>query len=1023
MRTHETRYGADAIATLTRLVSEAKASDPLYRVTVIVRDEIAALTARRALARGVADRAGVAAVDVTTLRRLADGILARADRSTMPVTAARLTTLWRAALDADPGVLGPVAHHPSTVRALARAHAELRMLGPEALDVVAGSGGLGSDLVRLHRAVVASLVESHADEAQILRDATELLRADPGTVPGGAIVLHLPDEFAALEVELLSALDGIVEMDLVLGAAGDDSVDLALAESLGVASNGPRDVPLATDIVHASDADDEVRAVVRRVVAALADGVRAHRIAVLHAKPLPYARLLHDHLATAGIATNGPGVRPLRDRAIADGFLTLLALDPDDLQRAAFFDWLSRAPAKLGRDVIPRTSWERVSREAGITGGEWDSRLTALADVHRAQLATVRQTDDPSESRVAQHERRIEHAEGLAAFVAEIVDMLAAGRARRTWADLAAWASDAFERCYGGGDALTRLPEDEQRAATAIESTLRGLVELDDVGRKSTIDDLVEILEVELDRARPRVGRFGEGVFVGPISSAASLDVDRTFVLGLSEDMFPGRPAVDPLLPDAVRAAADDLLTSRDRLRTMHRSLLVAFASAPHVTATLARGDLRRGSERLPSRWLMPTLRSLTGKPDLAATKWLTTTSTSIDAVESHWAGIARAEQPGTEQEWRLRQQTSGGPLDEPALDAAVMYAEARASDAFTRFDGNLEGVEGLPDFTDGIRAVSPTALEQYAGCPHAFFMQKVLYVAPIESPDDIVSIRPIDVGNIVHQTMERLAQAHEGALPGFGEAWSTEQRATMRAIAAEVMDEHERRGLTGHPRLWERERAQLLAGLEWLLDADDAARKERNARMVASELRFGFDDLPPVAVEIDGGSVLMRGAADRVDLTRDGTLIVTDFKTGSATGFRDIAKGDDQIVRGTKLQLPLYALAAREAHPADRVEAGYWFVGRRDRGERIDVVLDDALATRYRSALGTLVSGIGAGRFIARPPDVDDFAWVQCAYCNPDAVGYGHVRSASARKRHDPALAELFSLLDPPAPTEEAKP
>lgn len=166
--------------------------------------------------------------------------------------------------------------------------------------------------------------------------------------------------------------------------------------------------------------------------------------------------------------------------------------------------------------------------------------------------------------------------------------------------------------------------------------------------------------------------------------------------------------------------------------------------------------------------------------------------------------------------------------------------------------------------------------------------------------------------------------------------------------------------------------------------------------------------------VEIDGGALMMRGSADRVDEVDDGTLIVTDFKTGRSDSFRKIAA--DPVVGGTKLQLPLYAHAARAAFGNERVEARYWFVGRRNRGDVVPVVLDEDLETLYRATLSTLVRGIREGRFIARPPKTDDWstARVYCAYCNPDGVGYGHVRAAAARKQSDPALADLLSLIAP---------
>ena len=49
-------------------------------------------------------------------------------------------------------------------------------------------------------------------------------------------------------------------------------------------------------ILTASDADDEVRAAIRAVVDAARSGTRLDRIAILHASPEPYARLVHEQL-------------------------------------------------------------------------------------------------------------------------------------------------------------------------------------------------------------------------------------------------------------------------------------------------------------------------------------------------------------------------------------------------------------------------------------------------------------------------------------------------------------------------------------------------------------------------------------------------------------------------------------------------------------------------------------------------------------------------------------------------------
>ncbi|MEW1975438.1 PD-(D/E)XK nuclease family protein [Microbacterium profundi] len=1001
-------------------------------MTIIVHDSIGAISTRRALARGIGDRAGIAAVNVTTLSRIADHVISLVDPTLPPVTSAQLTTAWRAELSDIPGFFEPVATHPATVRALARSHHELRLLEPDALTLVAASGSLATDLVRLHQNVTGGVLEGRRDEAQVLRDAAAALSREPKVAADlGGLVLHLPDELGPLETDIVSALNAVADaMHVIVGMTGDPRLDeLAMrqfaTDSEPALQPGGRvlagDAPevtvgpaTASRVIHASDADDEVRAIVREVVEALASGIEAHRIATLYPKDVPYARLLHDHFAVAGITTNGPGVESLRNRAVADGFLRLLALDSDNLERVAVFDWLGRAPIRtLDGSVAPRTLWERASRDAGVTRGDWETRLSEHRATLQARLDQDRDDPDVSSASISHRERALETAAALGAFIDELSTVLKEGRSSQTWRELSEWAIGTFRRYFGSADAPNRIPEPEQRAATAIEVTLRGLVELDQTGVRAGVELLIEILDIDLDQRRPRVGRFGDGIFVGPITAAASLDVTNVYVLGLSEDLYPGRHVPDPLLPDQVREAAG-LRTSRDRLRREHRAVLAAFGGAPRVTASFPRGDLRRGSDRLPSRWLMPSIQRRAGSPDLAATRWFEASAPEIISIDSHWRGINQAEFPSTEQEWRLRRSVGDGPLEDPIIAAAEVMAAAHISGDFTRFDGNLGGVAGLPDYALGEIPISPTALEKYAGCPHSFFVERLLNVKSLESPEEIASIQQRDIGNIVHETMDRLAREGAGELPGYGVPWSAQQRNSMREIAEEVMSSYERRGLTGHPRLWDREREALRADLEWILDEDDRTRAARGSRVVASELAFGQRGAAPVRVEVDGGALMMRGSADRVDEVDDGTLLVTDFKTGRSDSFRKIA--GDPVVGGTKLQLPLYAHAARAAFGNERVESRYWFVGRRNRGDVIPVVLNEELETLYRTTLSTLVRGIREGRFIARPPESDDWstARVYCAYCNPDGVGYGHVRAAAARKHSDPSLADLFSLIDP---------
>jgi len=142
---------------------------------------------------------------------------------------------------------------------------------------------------------------------------------------------------------------------------------------------------------------------------------------------------------------------------------------------------------------------------------------------------------------------------------------------------------------------------------------------------------------------------------------------------------------------------------------------------------------------------------------------------------------------PATEQEWRTRASAAGQDPGEPAVDQAVEMIRDRASDAFTRFDGNLGTADGLPDYADGQRMVSPTALEAYAVCPHAYFVERLLRVTPIEQPEEIITISPLDIGNLVHETMDTFVTECAGSLPGYAEPWSAQQRSRSESQAAKA--------------------------------------------------------------------------------------------------------------------------------------------------------------------------------------------------------------------------------------------
>ena len=358
---------------------------------------------------------------------------------------------------------------------------------------------------------------------------------------------------------------------------------------------------------------------VRLLVRKLAE-VPAHRVAVLYGASEPYARLLAEHLGAAGIAANGTAVRPVIERAFPRTLLGLLALPDHRWRRDEVMALLAGAPVR-GADghLVPASRWERISRAAGVVaGGDWEARLGGYAVAQRSAAAWELASEAPREGLIARRERDAQAADELRGFVAGLRDRVEAGAGLSSWPELAGWTTATFRALLGDIGDESWLPEREARAADTVARVVSGLAELGAVEPVADLTALRLTLGLVLADDLPRQGRFGTGVLVAPLGSAIGLDADVVFVVGLAEELVPGRLREDALLPERVRALAPGQLAPlRDRLDRQHRQLLAALAAAPERIVSFPRGDLRRSTTRLPSRWLLPSLRALSGQPGL----------------------------------------------------------------------------------------------------------------------------------------------------------------------------------------------------------------------------------------------------------------------------------------------------------------------------------------------------------------------------------------------------------------------
>ena len=999
-------YGEPAIALLADRVRAAKAGDPLAPVTVVVPSNYTAVATRRELAR----RGGVAGASFLTLYRLAERVggptLAAAGRR--PVSAAVILQAVRCALAEASGILAPVASHPATELALAAVQHELAGVSAEALDAVAAQSRRAASVVRIVRMVTERLRDDWYDEHDLMVAATGVMRTAHMTEVGPVIV-HLPERLPAGGAALLHALAARGSLTVFVGATGVEESDRPVVAALERAGFVvPRSTgierPRATRVVSASDPSEEVRAALRLVVEAAREGVPLGRMAVLFGSANPYARLLHEQFAAAGVAANGTPVRTLGEMLAGRVLRGFLALPDRGFRRSEVLAVLSSAKVldSDGRPAPVRV-WERVSRASGVVGGDdWVERLAAFADerIRRAEAAEV--DERPSLASRFRHEAA--RAGSLASFVTGLVAVLASGDALDSWQGMAEWASGLLDRYVGDDRSGWPLPEREaaDRVELAVER-LGGLDALD--GPPPTVQAFRRMLDGELDVALQRIGRLGEGVLVGPLSLAVGLSLDRVVVLGLAEGTFPDRRLDDSLLPDHERAVAGGQLALRaEHIHDDHRHLLAAIAAGP-ATVCFPRGDLRQPGARTASRWLLDDASALARSPSRVFTADLEAHRGAawLDIVPSFTAGISGLTFPATNQEHRLASLLRDkGPLStraltqtDPILAAGAALAESRRSRAFTRFDGNLAGRDVVAVF-DRNRVLSATRLQAWATCPHAYLLEHVLGVEVVDEPERRLRIDPLDKGALIHEVLHRFVE----------EGGRDPER--LKAIGTDVCDEFAARGRTGRQLFWRRDRARILADLDRFFIDDIAWRMGAGAKPVAAERRF--DTVLPLP---DGGGLRVRGVIDRVDRLPDGRLVVFDYKTGRSERYRDLTE-DEPHQGGTRLQPVIYAAGASDELGGGPVRFDYWFVTTTGGFARIGYEVTVAVATEVGAALGTIVHGITSGLFPLRPPEVPGWNRVDCWFCSPDGLSAADARRDWERKRDDALLAAYVEMCEP---------
>lgn len=1005
------RPGAESLAWLGSRLAALKGGDPLAPVTVVVSSNHVGLATRRDLARR-----GYANVRFGVMGRLVEPLgsphLAVAGKS--PVTSAAEEAAIAEAIRRRGAGFGEVGAHPALVRTLRDLFRELRSaeLDGSRLEGLGAWGRMAEAALDVY-AEYLEIVRSAGlyDDQDLLAAAIAKLEThEAGNLAWeiGAVIVLTPAALQPAELRFLEALARHVAVDVALSWLGDEQADSsskAIAAALGAQWPDGTSSPVAPPEVRllaAPDATEEVKSVSRRLLALVDSGAQLRRIAIAYRDQDPYARLIRDTLDAADVSWAGIDGRPLAESWAGRGLLGLLRLRERDFARVDVLAWLGGLP-EPDPGGVSIGDWDRLSRKAAVVrrARQWMDRLALQAKDTRAEADGMEHAGR-SEGAIRYLRREAGALDRMASFV-QRVDAETWAPAERKWPELVRWAEHVRRTFIPVADGW---PEREREADEMIGELLAQMGSAGAIAGEVDIEWFVDSIQAAVERRRQAEGRLGSGVAVGPIGALHGLAFDHVFVLGATERALPRSLPPDPVFPPD--GGPDPLGRAERRQSDERRDFLAAIAAADGGQVCLSfpawDPDLRPS---YPSPWVIAFAQSSTTAVPAASSLRAGRGAANIALVASPDAGLATAPASLNLAEWRAgAARLQGQNLDRSGLAARddlplrrhLQVRQARLSDGFTEFDGNVQAeVERIQHLAAGLGSQphSASGIEAWAACPFSFLLDRVVGVEPTERPEQEVAwaISAAARGTLIHEILNRFfAELAQAGRPLAGEAYAPDDHRRIEEIAREKFASLETAGAVGHSLAWENERRSIVLDLHTFLRKDQELRADG---LVPTFFEQGFgmagDSWPELVLDVGGGRhARLRGRIDRVDLGPDPSAPVQarliDYKTGRAYAKKDFEK--DPVVAGTKAQPSLYAAAIRSRYPNVSVASGYWFASTRG-GFEFLAVPDDP--DRLRHVLDVMDRGLRAGAFpqVPGPDDSrrDRTSWANCFYCPFDRV------------------------------------
>lgn len=419
-----------------------------------------------------------------------------------------------------------------------------------------------------------------------------------------------------------------------------------------------------------------------------------------------------------------------------------------------------------------------------------------------------------------------------------------------------------------------------------------------------SVDEMAKIMETGLEEMKVGVIPPGmDHLVVGDLTRTRLKEIKVLFLAGINDGSIPSSPAGNGILNDYEREKleAQGVKLAETAIQTMYTEqfyLYLAIAKPQehlYVSYATVADD---GKSLRPSYFIQRIQKVLPGLKltEMKSQQYLTTEyglHGFIQGLRRHAEGQKDVEQ----EPWKEMGQILGAEQSmEMFLDGAY----------YQNKEENLS-LEAAKEIYGEILKNSVSRLEQFESCAYAHFLRYGLMLQGREE----FKIRPMDMGNIFHRSLELISKKIQVTYESWKELDDQEQEILSEDAVDEAIKEwnadllnssHRNRYLIDIvKRMTKRTLWALLKHLE-----------NSDFEPYAFEIAFSnYENLESTKMDLDnGGKMYLRGKIDRVDKWEDENgiyLKVIDYKSG-------YAKFDlSELYYGLQMQLALYMNAVIE--------------------------------------------------------------------------------------------------------------